>query len=270
MESVLAQKADQLRIDILEMLTQAKSGHPGGSLSCIDLLTVLWLKFLRKPHEQDRFVLSKGHGVPSLYAILSDLGHIPKEELKTLRQTGSRLQGHPDRVRMPILEASTGSLGQGLSVAMGIAMGLKLDKKDARVYCLLGDGEMQEGQVWEALLAAPKFKLSSLCAIIDANGGQIDGPVSEVMPLEPLADKIRAFGWNVLEIPGHDFSAITKAYETFIENEKKTNKPTLIIARTVKGQGVSFMEGKIEWHGVAPTADELTKAKSELRAKRYT
>lgn len=254
------------------MLAEAKSGHPGGSLSAIDLLTALWFQEMRGidpknlTPERDRFVLSKGHGVPALYAILAKKGFIPVEELKTLRKTGSRLQGHPDRVRMPIVEASTGSLGQGLSVAQGLALGMKMDRKPWRVYCMLGDGEIQEGQIWEAALSAPKFKLSNLCVILDSNGGQIDGPVEQVMPLEPIADKWRAFGWHVLEINGHDMNQITRAYAEFKQlHESGSNKPVFIVARTVKGKGVSFMEGKIEWHGVAPKADEAKRAIEEIR-----
>lgn len=263
----------ELRVSIIEMITEAKSGHPGGSLSAIDVLAVLWFKEMRGienpkslASDRDRFILSKGHGVPALYAILAKQGFIDSAELKTLRRTGSRLQGHPDRVRLPIVEASTGSLGQGLSVAQGLAMGLRHDGTDSRVYCLLGDGEIQEGQVWEAALSAPKFKLSNLCAIIDANNGQIDGPVSTVMPLEPLAAKWRAFGWKVAEIDGHDFAQIEKAFGDFrAHHESGDPEPFLIIARTVKGKGVSFMENKIEWHGVAPKNDEKMKAIEEIR-----
>ncbi len=264
--SILAQ---ELRIPIIEMLTEAKSGHPGGSLSCIDLLTALWfseMKGVESPNitpERDRFVLSKGHGVPALYAVLWKKGFISSEELMTLRKTGSRLQGHPDRVRMPIMESSTGSLGQGLSVAQGLAMGFNLDKKPHRVFCLLGDGEIQEGQVWEAALSCAKYKLSNLCAILDANGGQIDGPVSQVMPLEPIADKWRAFGWNVIEIDGHNMKEILGALSKF-NDAKNSGKPTFIVARTVKGKGVSFMENKIEWHGVTPKVDEKTRAVEEI------
>lgn len=276
----LLKLSNELRISIIEMLTEAKSGHPGGSLSAIDLVTTLWFHTMKgvddlkkldsknPSQERDRFILSKGHGVPALYAVLAKKGLIPEAELMTLRKTGSRLQGHPDRARIPILEASTGSLGQGLSVAQGVAMGLKHQQKPYRVFCLMGDGELQEGQVWESALSCPKFKLSNLCAIVDANGGQIDGPVSEVMPIEPLADKWKSFGWEVLEINGHDHAQIIKAFETF-EQKRSSNstKPFLIIARTVKGKGVSFMEGKIEWHGVAPKPEEKQKAIAELRGK---
>jgi transketolase len=267
----LAKLANELRIDIIEMLTEAKSGHPGGSLSAIDIITALWFHEMRgiEPGRladtRDRFVLSKGHAVPALYAVLAKKGFIPHEELKTLRRTGSRLQGHPDRVRMPIVEASTGSLGQGLSVAQGLALGMKLDKKPSRIYCLLGDGEIQEGQVWEAAMSAAKFELSNLCAIVDCNNGQIDGTVDSVMPVEPLVDKWRAFGWHVIDINGHDMEQILGAFrEARMVAEGGETKPFMILARTVKGKGVSFMENQIGWHGVAPKAAEAAKAKEEL------
>ncbi len=256
------------------MLEEAKSGHPGGSLSAIDLITALWFSEMRGvdhpnalSEDRDRFVLSKGHAVPALYAVLAKKEFIAQSELMTLRKTGSRLQGHPDRVRMPIVEASTGSLGQGLSVAQGLALGLKLDKKDSRVFCLMGDGEIQEGQIWEAAMSAAKFGLSNLCAILDSNGGQIDGRTSEVMPLEPIADKWRAFGWHVIEINGHDMGEITRAYAEFRKlHETGSKKPVFIFAHTVKGKGVSFMENEIGWHGVAPNKDQAEKARQELQA----
>lgn len=268
----LSQLSNEFRVKIIQMLTEAKSGHPGGSLSCIDVMTALWFHTMRetpavKEADKDRFILSKGHAVPALYAIFAKKGIVSDGELLTLRKIGSRLQGHPDRVRIPEVEASTGSLGQGLSVALGIALGNQLEKSAARTFCLLGDGEIQEGQVWEAALAAPKFKLNRLCAIIDANNGQIDGPVSEVMPLEPLADKWKSFGWNVHEINGHDFPAILQALSKFdADSGASEGKPTVILTRTVKGKGVSFMEGKIEWHGVAPKVDERDKAVAEIQA----
>jgi transketolase len=265
--------SNRLRISILEMLTTAKSGHPGGSLSAIDLLTVLWFSEMRgvsdparSPAHRDRFILSKGHGVPALYAVLAELGYIPHEELKTLRQLGSRLQGHPDRARLPIMEASTGSLGQGMSVAQGLAMGLRKDHPEAKVFCLVGDGEIQEGQIWECALSAAKYELSNLCVILDQNGGQIDGPVSQVMPIEPVVEKWSAFGWHVIDIDGHDFAQIQKAFAEFRElGAKGSKKPVFIRARTVKGKGVSFMENKIEWHGVAPKPEELARAIAELK-----
>jgi transketolase len=263
----LLKTSNELRISIIDMLEEAKSGHPGGSLSAIDLITALWFHEMKGEHtpDRDRFILSKGHGVPALYAVLAKKGYIDPAELKTLRKTGSRLQGHPDRVRIPILEASTGSLGQGLSVAQGMAMGFKMNGKHSRVYCLMGDGEIQEGQVWEAAMSAPKFELSNLCAILDANNGQIDGPVSKVMPIEPVADKWRAFGWHVIEIDGHDMKQITEAYDEARKlGETGGKKPVFILARTVKGKGVSFMENNIGWHGVAPTAADAEKARKEL------
>lgn len=269
----LALLANEFRISIIDMLEEAKSGHPGSSLSAIDLITALWfheMKGVENPShlasDRDHFVLSKGHGVPALYAVLAKKGFIQQSELKTLRKTGSRLQGHPDRVRLPIVEASTGSLGQGLSVAQGMAMGLKLNGSRSRVFCMVGDGETQEGQIWEAALSAPKFKLSNLCVILDGNNGQIDGHVDQIMPIEPIADKWRAFGWRVREISGHDFDQILDAYREHREMmEKGEQKPFFVLARTVKGKGVSFMENKIEWHGVAPKADEAHRAREDLR-----
>ena len=255
------------------MITEAKSGHPGGSLSCIDLLSALWFSEMRGVEsaaklasERDHFILSKGHGVPALYAILAKKGFIGIDELKTLRKTGSRLQGHPDRVRMPIVEASTGSLGQGLSVALGFAMGFKMDQKPHRVFCLMGDGEIQEGQIWEAAMAAGKFGVSNLCAILDHNNAQIDGKVSDVMPIEPVADKWRAFGWHVITIDGHHYEEILKAYaEARARQDRGEKQPVLIHAHTIKGKGVSFMEGKVEWHGVAPKVEECNRAVEEIR-----
>ncbi|MBI3534262.1 MAG: transketolase [Deltaproteobacteria bacterium] len=252
----------ELRTWIIEMITEAGSGHPGGSLSCIDILSVLWLNEMK---EKDRFILSKGHAVPALYAVLSKMGLLAKEELKTLRKINSRLQGHPDRVRLPVLGASTGSMGQGLSVAQGIALGFKIDKKPDSVFCLIGDGESQEGQIWETALSAPKFKLSNLCVILDNNNGQIDGYVSDVMPIEPITDKWRSFGWHVLDIPGHDFEKIIKAFQDARQlKENGGTKPILIVARTIKGKGVSFMENQIDWHGIAPTKEVARKAVEEI------
>jgi transketolase len=266
----LSSLALDLRIAIIDMITEARSGHPGGSLSAIDLMTALFFKEMRGigqgtlSDHRDHFILSKGHAVPALYAILAEKGFISRADLKTLRRTGSHLQGHPDRVRMPIVEASTGSLGQGLSVAQGMALGLK--DQGSRIFCLLGDGEIQEGQIWEAALSAPKFKLSNLCAILDYNNGQIDGTVNDVMPIEPIADKWRAFGWHVIQIDGHDMTQILKAYEeTRILHEQGNFKPVFIVAKTVKGKGVSFMENNIGWHGMAPKPEEAKKAIEELK-----
>jgi len=263
----LKEIATRCRVDILEMLEKAGSGHPGGSLSAIDIIVTLFFHEMRSnPSEpmwedRDRFILSKGHGVPALYAVLAEREIIPKSELSTLRRINSRIQGHPDRVLLPIVEASTGSLGQGISIAQGIALGLKLQKKDSKVFCLMGDGETQEGQVWETALSAPKYKLNNLIVFIDHNNGQIDGHVDEVMDLRPLADKWSAFKWAVQEINGHDFSQIIGALE---KARQETERPSLIVAKTVKGKGVSFMENSISWHGVAPNKEQLEQALLDL------
>lgn len=264
----LREIAGRLRLDIIDMLTEAGSGHPGGSLSVIDIVTALY--FGRMKHDpknpswdgRDRFVLSKGHAVPALYAAMAEAGYLPKEELKTLRKTGARLQGHPVNHALPGIEGPTGSLGQGLSVAQGMAMASKLEGDKFHVYCVIGDGEMQEGQIWEAAMSAPKFKLDTLTCFLDYNQGQIDGPVKDVMPVEPVADKWRAFNWNVLEIDGHDTAAILKAVDTARDTK---GRPTFIIAHTVKGKGVSFMEHQISWHGAAPNKEQAAKALEELR-----
>jgi len=259
--------ANRLRSTILRMIHSAKSGHPGGSFSCLDILMTIFADLLRfradDPEwaDRDRCILSKGHGVPALYAVQAECGFFPKEWLMTLRHLGSPLQGHPDRFRMACVEAATGSLGQGLSIAQGMALAGKLDKKDYRVFCIVGDGEIQEGQIWEAAMSAPKFKLDNLTVIVDYNHGQIDGRSDEVMSLEPLADKWRAFNWNVLEVDGHDRKELKKVLP-----QKLAGQPTLIIAHTIKGKGVSFMEGVIDWHGVAPSDAELAKALKELES----
>ena len=260
-----------LRVDIICMLEAAGSGHPGGSLSIIDILTVLYTRFLthdpKRPAwpDRDRVILSKGHACPALYAVMAHTGYFPKAELMTLRKLGSPLQGHPDRLRLPGIELSTGSLGQGLSVGVGMALAAKLDKKDFRTYVVLGDGEMQEGQVWEALMSAPKFKLGNLTAIVDFNNGQIDGPTSEVMDIEPLKSKLEAFRWEVREIDGHDLNAIECA---LAETRKPRERPLAIVARTVKGKGVSFMEHSIDWHGKSPKKDEADRAVQEIQNAR--
>lgn len=262
--------AREMRVDILKMLETAGSGHPGGSLSAIDVIVALFFHEMKRDpknpywEDRDRFILSKGHAVPALYAVLAKQGSIPYEELSTLRKTNSRLQGHPDRVILPFVEASTGSLGQGLSIAQGIAMGLKLQKKSARTFCLIGDGESQEGQIWETAMSAPKFKLNNLICFLDNNNGQIDGRVEEVMDLRPIADKWRSFRWAVHEIDGHDFTQILEALHAA---NRETERPTMIVAKTVKGKGVSFMENNIGWHGVAPNKVELQKALAELQGK---
>ncbi len=259
--------AKEIRKDILLMLNKAGSGHTGGSLSAVELLTALF--FAKMKHDpknltwkgRDHFILSKGHAAPLLYAILAKCGYFKHEELFELRQLGSRLQGHPDCKLTPGIEVPTGSLGQGLSMANGIAMALRLDELSGRVYVLLGDGEVQEGQVWEAAMTAAHYKLDNVCAILDNNRLQIDGWVEEVKNIEPLAAKWEAFGWNVKEINGHDFRQILEALN---EVELVKGKPSIIIAHTVKGKGVSFFENKAKYHGVAPTNDELELALKEL------
>ncbi len=265
----LKEIARQARIDVIKMLTEAGSGHPGGSLSEIELLTALYTHELthdpKNPcmESRDRFIISKGHGVPGVYAVMAQLGYWPREELLSLRKLDSRFQGHPDRCRLTGLEASTGSLGQGLSIAVGQALASQLDGDSFRVYCLIGDGESQEGQIWEAAMSAPKFKLDNLVCILDYNKAQIDGFVEEVMPIEPIAEKWHSFGWHVIEIDGHDYDQI---FEAFSEARSVKGKPTFILADTVKGKGVSFMEGKVDWHGVAPDRDQERQAIDELNA----
>jgi transketolase len=263
----LKNQARLLRIEILKMLTEAGSGHTGGSLSAADLVAALYFYKLRyKPEnptwpERDRFVLSKGHAAPLLYAVLAMSGYFDKSLLRTLRKMGSPLQGHPCSKMLPGVEVSTGSLGQGLSVANGMAMGLKLQGLNSRVYCLLGDGELQEGQVWEAAMSASHYKSDNLCAIIDLNGLQIDGPISSVKNIEPVDKKFQAFGWNTIEINGHDMTQIVDALD---KAEELKGAPTVILARTIKGKGVSIFEGKVKYHGVAPTPEEFEIALKEL------
>ncbi|KXK37039.1 MAG: transketolase [Candidatus Omnitrophica bacterium] len=265
----LKEIARKTRIQVIQMLAEAGSGHPGGSLSACDVMTVLLNRFMRHDpknprwEDRDRFVLSKGHCVPAWYSLLAQAGYFPEEQLMTLRKLGSPLQGHPDCNTMESMEACTGSLGQGLSIAVGMALAGKLDKKDYRVYCMIGDGETQEGQIWEAFMSAPKFKLDNLIVILDNNKGQIDGPVEEVMPLQPIVEKLRAFNWHVIDIDGHDLDKIIAAFD---EALKVKDKPIFIRADTIKGKGVSFMEGGIDWHGRAPKPEEAEKAVKELSA----
>lgn len=261
--------ARKARVNVIKMLGVAGSGHPGGSLSACDLMTVLMHRFLRHDpknprwEDRDRFVLSKGHCVPMWYCLQADAGYFPEEDLMTLRQLGSPLQGHPVNTIMDSMEAPTGSLGQGLSIAVGMALAGKLDKKDYTVYCMLGDGETQEGQVWEAFLSAAKFNLDNLVVILDNNKGQIDGFVEEVMPLQPVVDKMVAFNWHVIDINGHDYDQIIAALE---EARTVKGKPVFIRADTIKGKGVSFMENEIGWHGKAPNPEEVAKAVAEIEA----
>lgn len=263
----LKEQARIVRIEILKMLTQAGSGHTGGSLSATDIVTALYFYKMRhdplnpKLPDRDRFILSKGHAAPLLYAVLALTGYFDKSILNTLRKIGSPLQGHPSSKLVPGVEVSTGSLGQGLSVANGIALGLKLNNSSSRVYCLLGDGEIQEGQVWEAAMTSSHYFLDNLCAIVDMNELQIDGRCSDVMKIDPVMPKWKAFGWHVFEIDGHNMKEIV---DTLDEAEHIKGKPSVILAKTVKGKGVSIFEGKVEYHGLAPTKEELEIALKEL------
>lgn len=265
--SALRSRATQIRRHIVEMLAEAASGHPGGSLSAVEIVTALYFGgFLRydvenpDAPERDRFILSKGHGVPVQYAALAEAGMLPVKELKTLRKIDSRLQGHPVLGTAPGIEASTGSLGQGLSIGLGMALAARMDGKDTRVFVMLGDGECQEGQIWEAAMAAGHHKPSNLIAIVDYNKFQLDGAISEIIELNPFADKWRAFGWSVKEIDGHDLGDVMEGLEWSLAQDA----PACLIAHTIKGKGVSFMEGENAYHGVAPTEEELAKALGEL------
>jgi transketolase len=263
----LAELAKQMRRVVIEMITEAGSGHPGGSLSAAELIVTLFFDVLRhdpanpKWPERDRFILSKGHCCPILYAVMAECGYCPKDQLKTLRKLGSMYQGHPDVRFLPALEASTGSLGEGLSIGIGMALAARLNKSKSRVYVMLGDGEIQEGQIWESAMFAGVHKVDNLVAIVDYNQIQLDGFVKDIMELEPVADKWRSFGWHVVEIYGHDIAAVQNA---FGEAASVKAKPTCILAHTVKGKGVSFMEGNPKFHGVAPTRDECARALQEL------
>ncbi len=265
--------AQELRVDVIRMLTEAGSGHPGGSLSATEIVTALFFHKMRHRSDdpfspdRDRFVLSKGHCCPILYAALAKTGYFAKEELLTLRKTGSRLQGHPypgpPGDRLPGVEAATGSLGQGLSIAIGMALARQLTKKTYRVYALLGDGECQAGQVWEAAMLAPKYALDHLCAIVDQNKIQNDDFVERTLSLEPFREKWEAFGWHVIQVNGHEISEVLQALE---EAETVTGKPSVIVADTVKGKGVSFMENNPDWHGKAPNREEGERAIREILA----
>jgi transketolase len=265
----LRAKCVELRRDIVSMIGMAGSGHPGGSLSSVELLAALYFHSMKhdplKPvwPARDRFILSKGHGCPAMYAAMAHAGYFSRELLPTLRRLGSPLQGHPDRRFLPAVEASTGSLGNGLSIGIGIAHALKLDRTDARVWVMLGDGECQEGQIWEAAMYAGAHKMENVTVIVDYNKKQLDDMVRYILPLDPLGGKFAANNWNVLEIDGHDLKAVTEAYE---ESRKAKGRPTAVIAHTVTGKGVSFMENDPKWHGVAPTKDEVARALAELGA----
>jgi len=268
--SIVREKALIMRREVIKMLGEAGSGHTGGSLSPADIVSCLYFWEMNIDPERpdwenrDRFVLSKGHAAPLLYAALAEKGFFPREWLSTLRKMGSPLQGHPDMRKLPGVEASTGSLGQGISWAVGMALVGKMDKRDYRVYVLLGDGEIQEGMVWEAVMAAAHYKLDNLMAFVDYNGLQIDGKIKEVMSPEPIADKFRAFGWEVLQIDGHDYQQIIASLN--IGREVK-GRPTVAVARTVKGKGCSFIENQVDWHGRAPNKEEVEKALVELQAE---
>lgn len=262
----LKKKAIEIRKDILLMLEVAKSGHTGGSLSVVDILVALYYYKIKinpkKPNWtcRDKVILSKGHACPALYAVLANLGYFPREELWTLRKLGSRLQGHPE-VNLPGIEASTGSLGQGLSIANGMAIANKMNKSDSKVYCIMGDGETNEGQVWEAAMTASHHNLDNVCGIVDFNKMQIDGFCCDVKDLEPFSEKWISFGWHTVEIDGHDMGSIVGVLD---ELDKIKGKPKMIIAHTIKGKGVSFIENQVKWHGIAPKKDELEKALKEL------
>lgn len=259
--------ATDIRIGALEAVYNAKSGHPGGALSSADIMACLYFSELRITPEnpdnpnRDRFVLSKGHSCPALYAAMAHRGYFDVEELKGFRHLGSIMQGHPDMKGLKGIDMSSGSLGQGFSCACGMALSAKIDKKDYRVYSLIGDGESQEGQVWEAIMFAAHYKLDNLCLIIDNNGLQIDGAVKDVMNTMPYAGKLKAFGWNVVSVDGHNLEEILAAFESA---KGAKNKPTAIIAKTVKGKGVSYMENNVGWHGKAPNDDEYAQAIKEL------
>ena len=264
----LKRLAKRVRIEIIKMIGAAGSGHPGGSLSEVELLAALYFRVLRHNpkdpawKERDRFILSKGHGCPALYVILAEAGYIDPAILPTLRKLGSPLQGHPDRRMLPLLEASTGSLGQGLSIGIGMALAARLDKLDYHTFVMVGDGEIQEGQNWEAAMFAPYHKLSNLTVIVDYNHQQLDGFTKDILDVDPLAAKFASFGWNAVEIDGHNFDQVIPTLEKARANT--SGKPTAIIANTIKGKGVSFMENNPKWHGVAPKPEEVAAAVKEL------
>jgi transketolase len=264
----LEEKAKEIRRGIIEAVYSNQSGHPGGSLSIADIMTVLYFNELNinenkpKMDERDRLVLSKGHCAPALYSALANRGFFEIQKLKTFRHIDSILQGHPDMKKIPGVDMTTGSLGQGLSCANGMAIAGKLDKKNYRVYCILGDGEIEEGQIWEAAMAANKYKLDNLCVIIDNNNLQIDGTIEEVMTSYPIDDKFKSFGFEIIKIDGHNIDEIMKAFEVA---RTIKGKPTCIIAKTVKGKGVSYMENNVGWHGKAPNKEQYIQAMEELK-----
>ena len=269
-KKTLMVNACKVRIGIIESTHAAKAGHPGGSLSSAELFTYLYFKELDvdpkdpKKRDRDRFVLSKGHCAPGLYAVLALRGFFPWEDLKTLRHIGSYLQGHPDMKSIPGVDMSTGSLGQGISAACGMALAAKLQNNPCRVYTLLGDGEIQEGQVWEAFMFAHHYKLDNLCAFIDNNGLQIDGPVDQVMSPYPIEEKLRAFGWEALTVDGHDFDQLENAFD---QARTVKGRPFAVVMKTTKGKGVSYMENQVGWHGKAPNDEQAQTALEELKAE---
>lgn len=260
--------AKKVRMNIIEEVYGAKSGHPGSSLSCVEILTVLYFNQMNidpenpKMETRDRLVLSKGHASPALYSVLAQRGYFPIEELKEFRKLGSRLQGHPDVKKTPGVDMSSGSLGQGLSAACGMAIASKLKENNNRIYCILGDGEIEEGQIWEAAMTASHYKLDNLCVIIDNNNLQIDGKIEDVINPYPIDEKFKSFGFEVLNVNGHSVEELIEAFE---EAKNIKNKPTVIIAKTIKGKGISFMEDKAEWHGKAPSEEEYNQAVEELK-----
>lgn len=264
----LKKKAKEIRRDIIQMIYDANSGHPGGSLSIADMISALYFNVLNHDpanpdwENRDRFILSKGHACPAMYSAMAKTGYFPHEELKTLRKIDSRIQGHPEVRKLPGVEASTGSLGQGLSIGAGLALGAKMQGKNYRTFVMTGDGELDEGQVWEAALFCGNKKIDNLVAIVDSNKQQLDGWIADIAPLEPLDDKWKSFGWEVIEIDGHDMNQILEAFK---KAETIKGKPTVIIANTVKGKGVSFMENNLDFHGAAPTKDQYEKAMEELK-----
>lgn len=259
--------AKKMRIDIITALHKVQTGHPGGSLSAVEILTVLYFSQMRndcaEPNcpDRDRFVASKGHCAPVVYTTLCEKGYFDRDEIGNLRQLGCMLQGHPDMKKVPGVDMSTGSLGLGLSVGIGMAMAAKMSGKDYRTYVLLGDGELQEGQIWEAAMSAPRFGLSNLVAIVDNNGVQLDGLVEDIMPLGSLRAKFEAFGWKVVDVDGHDIAALDEAFDQIKQSQ---TGPVIVLAKTVKGKGVSFMEGKNEWHGKAINNDQFKQAMADL------
>lgn len=271
----LEEQCRLLRLDTLQMIYEAQSGHPGSSFSCVDALALLWGHVMNHKvndpdwTDRDRFVLSKGHAAPALYAALMWQGYIPRAEIHTLRQVHSNLQGHPASKYIKGVDVSTGSLGQGLSAAVGMALGLRLNNSSAHVYCLIGDGESQEGQIWEAALSAPAHKLGNLTVICDRNGLQIDGKTEDIKALGDIGKKFDAFGWRVVDVAGHDLSALYEAIITAKETSQKTNQPTMIVAHSVKGKGVSFMENQAGWHGKAPNEEQYQAAVAELQSDAY-